>query len=172
VKVQAQLDALSLRRATSSDCDQVYHWVNDPLTRQASFESAAIPYADHVGWFTQILADPTRQLFMAELAATSPSSARVPLGVVRFAVAETAAAAVISINLAPERRGRGMGKRLLHAATSEASALGYRRVDAYIRPSNLASIRSFEAAGYQLVEESTRSGQAERLYRLQLVTAP
>jgi len=172
VKLPAQLDALSLRRAISSDCDQVYHWANDPLTRQASFESAAIPYADHVRWFTQILADPTRQLFMAELAAMSPSVARVPLGVVRFAVAETVAAAVISINLAPERRGGGMARRLLGAATSEASALGYLRIDAYIRPGNLASIRSFEAAGYELVEESTRRGRAERLYRLQLVTAP
>jgi RimJ/RimL family protein N-acetyltransferase len=75
----------------------------------------------------------------------------------RFAIEGTSA--VISVSLARDARGRGLGERLIALAGHRLFAeTGVTRIDAWIRGENAASIRAFMAAGY--IRPETRTTQA------------
>lgn len=135
-------EPITLRRATAADVDRVFAWANDPVTRAVSFASAAIPYPEHVAWFERQLGDRDRNLLIAEHHGQ-------PIAVVRLdRLVEHDEMCVVSINVAPEARGRGLGAAALAAATRHADALGFSRIRALIRPDNHASVRAFVRAGY------------------------
>lgn len=140
-----------LRRAVTADCERVFEWANDPVTRAVSFSSAAIPYVEHVAWFEQQLARSDRNLLIAELEGE-------PIAVVRLDRGDDDGTCVISINVAPDARGRGCGTAALVAATPYAASLGFARIRALIRPDNHASVRAFTAAGYTQVGTSMIAG--------------
>ncbi|MEA2142954.1 MAG: Acetyltransferase domain, partial [Solirubrobacteraceae bacterium] len=56
--------------------------------------------------------------------------------------------AEVSIALAPDLRGRGIGRVVLAMTSAAAAARGIRTIVASIRPENVASLRAFAAAGY------------------------
>ena len=137
-----------LRPATAADARLLFEWANDPTTRAQSFRTEPIAWESHVAWFERVLADPARVLWLLE------DDGR-PVASIRFeAVAETEgdADAVVSVQVAPDARGRGYGRRVVAEATALYVSATARRVVAEIRPSNTASARVFEAAGYVLVD--------------------
>jgi UDP-2,4-diacetamido-2,4,6-trideoxy-beta-L-altropyranose hydrolase len=70
-------------------------------------------------------------------------------------------AAVISLALAPEHRGRGLGRRVIELATAAAfERWDVERVLAHTRPENVASQRAFAAAGYTPAGETVHAGVA------------
>ncbi len=132
---------LTLRPASAADCRLVWEWANDPDTRTASFSSEPIPWAQHVAWFAAQLADPQHRLYIALDAAAQP------VGQIRYEI--TGDEATVSIALAPGERRRGYGSTIIRQGTQQlfASTLA-RRIHAYIKPDNLASVRAFERAGF------------------------
>lgn len=132
---------LELRDANEADGDLIYRWSNDPATRKASFSSEPIAWSDHLDWMRARLADPNAMQFIAtDLAGDL-------VGLVRFDCARDTA--VISIVVAPERRGRGWGPALIEAGCSEVtSRRPSTRVVAKIRHDNIASQRAFVAADF------------------------
>jgi RimJ/RimL family protein N-acetyltransferase len=133
---------LRLVAATHDDCDDVFRWANDPITRSASFSSDPIVYEDHCSWYKVSLRKDTRRLFIAVRENTK-------VGLIRFdAFDEGWEVAEIGINVAPEARGVGLGKTMLRAAADAAAQLGVRTIVAYVRPENEASRRAFLAVGY------------------------
>jgi sialic acid synthase SpsE/RimJ/RimL family protein N-acetyltransferase len=54
----------------------------------------------------------------------------------------------ISINLAPERRGKGLGSAALKAVSAYLLSLGIDTIYAEVRPENTASYRAFAGAGF------------------------
>lgn len=130
---------VAVREATPDDRSVIWQWVNDPVTRENSFDSSRIPWSDHVAWFDRVMDDDKRVLLIGE---TSRS-----VGVVRFDIESTHA--VVSVNLAPEARGRGLGSQLIEAATNWFTARHPVCVVAWIRPSNRPSVSAFEHAGYR-----------------------
>lgn len=145
---------LWLRLGTKDDVDRVFEWANDPVTRQVSFNTEPIAYDQHVAWFERQLTGERQNLFIIVARALDDEALPgEPLGVVRLdALQDLPTACVVSINVAPQARGRGVGGRALAAATEAAIKLGFDTIDAYIRPSNVASVRAFEKAGYKLSE--------------------
>lgn len=143
--------AVTLRAATSEDCDQVFRWANDPVTRSVSFSSDPIPYDGHVAWFTASLDREERWLFIAVYEGRD-------VGLVRFDALEEPKWVEIGINVDPEARGRGLGRAMLKAASVVAESLGVETVVAYIRHGNEASRRAFEAVGYRHVRDDTSHG--------------
>jgi len=133
---------IALRPGTKADVDQVFQWANDPVTREVSFNTAPIPREAHVAWYTRQLATDGRNLFIAE-------EDGAPVGVVRLDRTDGVRRCVISITIAPDARGRGVGTAALTAAASVAETLGFTIIEAYVRPSNQASIRAFMRAGYR-----------------------
>ena len=132
---------LELRRAILEDCRQFWEWANEPEVRQVSFASEPIPWKNHVKWFEERLADPRFKLFVAL------NEANRSVGQVRYEV--DGENAVVSISLGREFRGRGMGLELLALANRECtSGTGVRKIDAYVKPDNVASLRLFGSAGF------------------------
>jgi UDP-2,4-diacetamido-2,4,6-trideoxy-beta-L-altropyranose hydrolase len=142
---------LTCREATGADAETVWCWANDPATRQASFQSDAIPWDTHLAWYTSKLADPAGLFWIAEAKGNA-------IGQVRFACeGETA---TISVSLAPSSRGLGWGPALISRASHQL--LARRPVTtlvALIRQDNERSRRAFDLAGYHLHESTTIGGQ-------------
>jgi L-amino acid N-acyltransferase YncA len=149
---------VTLRDATPADVDLVYAWANDPATRAASFETATIEYADHVAWFGAQLERSDRHVLVAEHEAQ-------PIAIVRLdRSSDDASTCVISVNLAPEARGRGLGRRVLDAAAGRAVRLGFARIHALIRPENVASAHAFASAGFVELAPTHVGEQPARLF--------
>jgi len=133
-------DDLQLRVAEASDSQLLLDWRNDPETRRWAFESGEIERATHEAWFARRRADPDTVIWIAE------HDGR-PVGQIRLDRDGTEAE--VSVALAPEARGGGLGRRLIARAAAEArGALAVERLNARIKPANSASLRAFEAAGF------------------------
>ena len=138
------LPELRFRAVTMGDAEILWEWSNDPLTRAASFDTKPIPWDDHLAWFSEQLETPTAVILIVE-------SSENPLGVVRYNLnKEAIGEAVISINLAPEVRGRGLASLVL-SRSAEYFFTRYpdQVITAWIRPENKGSHKSFIYAQYE-----------------------
>src|SRR3990170_3077059 len=88
---------LLLRRATINDCDDIFRWRNDEVTRKNSFNSEIIPYEEHCRWLKKTLNDPSKLLFIGI------NENNEKCGVIRFDI-KNSFASEIHINVAPEKR--------------------------------------------------------------------
>ncbi len=134
--------ALTLRRATPDDCRQLWLWVNDSATRGAAFNSAEVPWPDHVAWFGARLASARTTIFIAE------TEDGTPVGQVRFDLDPTGAAEV-DVSLDPAWRGRRLAADLLRMAADMYSVDTSTALVAHVRPENVPSRRAFESAGFR-----------------------
>ena len=143
-RILETLDA-PLRPALLTDRELVFGWVNDPATRAAAFAPDPVPWATHVAWFGARLNDPHCWFFLG-------LDDDQPAACVRFdddLDPARAGETTISVMVAPDRRGRGLGQRLIRAGADHMIRVnGAEYVNAYIRPDNPASIRGFEQAGF------------------------
>lgn len=133
---------LALRAATRDDGDALLAWRNDASARAASFDTQPIAASAHHAWLADRIHSESHRIWIGLLRG-------VAVGVVRFAIdAETA---TISVVVAPEHRGGGIGTRLIAAGCARLAAeLGARSVEAWIRPGNDASEAAFRAAGFRV----------------------
>lgn len=139
--LEPQLALITLRFATREDCRPVWEWRNDPETRQLSFNSSYIPFKDHERWFlTKIDASDTR-IFVAL------DAHGVEVGYVRFSVLEDEAE--ISVAVDKTQRGKGYGTAAIKEGSDQLLATGVaKRIVAYVKQDNPASITAFQRAGY------------------------
>jgi UDP-2,4-diacetamido-2,4,6-trideoxy-beta-L-altropyranose hydrolase len=143
--------ALALRPVGEKDARLVWEWVQDPIVRAASFSSAPIPWEDHLRWFSNVLADPQRIMYMLTNAQEDL------LGQIRFDLEEHDA--TVSISLAPHARGYGYGRIALHLSTQELFATTpIKQVHAYVKCENTPSVRTFLQAGFAREEITTIQG--------------
>jgi RimJ/RimL family protein N-acetyltransferase len=131
-----------VRLAECKDASDILRWRNDPLTRAMSRNNAPIGEQAHNAWFERARRNRDRVLLVGVVLGR-------PIGMVRFDRLNCTASWEINIALAPEERGKGMGKMLLALALSrffatypEATLL------AEINQSNVVSRRLFESAGF------------------------
>ncbi len=136
------LPQLSLRPAGPEDCHLIFEWRNDAQTRRFSRNQEEISFADHQSWFTRSLANPRLLLMMAEAGGS-------PAGVLRYNLQETVA--LVSINLAPQWRGYGLGAAILRLGSDwlRSRLPDIQEIRAEILAGNEASARAFADAGYQ-----------------------
>lgn len=152
MKGRSAMALVKVRRAAEHDVRPIFEWANDPETRSVSFQQGVIPWDTHQAWFTRKLADPSCRLLVAE------DSSGTAFGMVRFDVGGDEAA--ISINLAPEHRHRGLGTAVLLAACRAWLAEGRTSVvTALVKPGNEASLRAFQRAGFERVQDVDEAGQ-------------
>jgi UDP-2,4-diacetamido-2,4,6-trideoxy-beta-L-altropyranose hydrolase len=134
---------LVARRALPTDEDQLREWANDPVTRANAFSQERIAEEAHAKWFRARLSQlDTCFIYVVE------TQDHVPVGQVRFD--RKAQDWEIDYSLAPQFRGRGVGRPLLDAAML---ALGGAGQDGFlvghVKESNIPSQRVFEALGFQ-----------------------
>ncbi|AOX03977.1 UDP-2,4-diacetamido-2,4,6-trideoxy-beta-L-altropyranose hydrolase [Moorena producens PAL-8-15-08-1] len=139
---------LRLRAVGEDDCELLWQWANDPEVRLRSFSSKPIPWDEHVQWFNLKLKSPDCQFYMAL------NTQDVPIGSIRFDIEHNEATVSICIN--SEHRGQGYGSTLINlASTAIFINSNTTKINAYIKPDNLASIRAFLKAGFKELETVT-----------------
>ncbi len=148
---------LKLRLVNEGDRRRLFDWAQDPAARAASFRSATISWEGHVRWFSERLQDRDSVIYIGENAAGEP------LGLVRFQI--KGEVAVLSVNVAPEVRGIGWGRKLIAFAThSWVREHSVRRIDAFVKLGNDASVRLFDAIGYRRAGVQHVAGQGALLF--------
>lgn len=123
----------------------IWNWRNDELTKQMSKNGEDILWEKHQEWFSLIIKDPDQHLFIAYQAGN-------PIGTARLT--RSGHSAKISINLNPDNRGKGLGKKLLE----ELSLYGFKTLQldtltAEIKKGNNASIKIFKESGFSYLKE-------------------
>jgi RimJ/RimL family protein N-acetyltransferase len=158
--LQSSTTALLVRPATEADSRTIWDWANDPATRAASFSPEPIPWERHVTWFTGKLHDPRCHLYVVT------DKDQRPLGMVRYDVEDSEA--VVSINLSPACRGRGLGPvALRQSADCLFDKAPVHNVIALIKPENQASVVAFERAGYRSQGQTVVNGCGALRFRLE-----
>jgi RimJ/RimL family protein N-acetyltransferase len=141
---------LTLRPATEADAQLLFDWRNDLVTRRNSLDTGEIVWQDHLRWLGASLSRSDRRLLIAEQGLD-------PVGTVRLDHAGDQC--TLSWTVAPSRRGRGIGKAMVHRAVAAA---GVAILFSSIKDDNIASIRIAEGCGFK--RASCSNGLA--LYRL------
>lgn len=131
---------VGLRPADQQDAALLFAWRNDPATRAASHQAAPLAWESHLSWLRSALGAPDRHLWIGELEGR-------PVGTVR---AERCGGAWrLSWTVAPEARGRGVGRALVTRAAARLTG----PLRAEVKVGNRASQRIAEAAGLALRAE-------------------
>jgi UDP-2,4-diacetamido-2,4,6-trideoxy-beta-L-altropyranose hydrolase len=142
VAARLAIGEIRLREASAQDEEKILNWRNHPAVRKFSGDGEEIARAEHARWLARVLADPDCHLLIG-------MDARGESGVLRYDIQLNTAK--ISIYLAPERHGSGVGAALLAAGERWLAA---RRpevtaISAEVQTVNRASVHLFTGAGYR-----------------------
>ncbi|MCU1447966.1 MAG: UDP-2,4-diacetamido-2,4, 6-trideoxy-beta-L-altropyranose hydrolase [Acidimicrobiales bacterium] len=148
VVTRLRADMLSLRPAGDMDVRLLWEWANDPDVRRRAFSSDPIPWEEHTAWFAARMRDPNCRIYLATWDGGDP------IGQVRFE--GDGDAAEISVSVASAARGRGWGGALVDSGVRRLFAdTRVQRVDARIKPDNMASGRAFDSAAFEFTGEES-----------------
>lgn len=135
--------SLHMRAAQQEDIQCVFDWRNHESVRRVSRTADPIVWADHQAWFERVLNSKDQRLLIAEQAGK-------PVAVVRFDI--QGEKTEISLYLAPDQQGQGLGRSLLTAAEQwlKDNQPEVQWIIAEVLAHNPASRRLFENQGFQL----------------------
>lgn len=119
----------------------MFAWRNAPEVRRFAHNPAPLNVAEHRAWFAASLTKPERHLLIC-------TQQQAAVGVVRFDRSENQA--LVSIYLAPEHLGRGLGVWVLRAAEAwlRQHQPDIRQLSADVLADNRPSHKMFLACGY------------------------
>jgi RimJ/RimL family protein N-acetyltransferase len=131
-----------LKKASLEDCDDLFAWRNDKETRRQSFNDKIISYDEHCKWFEGILKSSEIVLYVGI------DEDGKKCGAIRFDFRGSNVAEV-NLNVAPHRRGKGIGTKLI----SKGCDLIFlerkpKVIMARVKEENIASLKSFKKAGF------------------------
>ncbi len=140
---------IAARKADIGDSEDIFEWRNEELTRQMSLNSGLVEWDGHSQWFSESFENKSRLLVICE-----DAECRRKVAIVRFDVELDRA--LVSINLAPDMRGKGLAKLCLSSAIAYFQTLfaNVSIIEAQIKSVNAPSKRSFEGVGFEFVKES------------------
>ena len=149
---------LILRRVEEGDRRLLWQWANEPEVRSASFCSAPIAWDEHREWFTRKLGDEKILMFIAT------DEHGIPVGQIRFETTNNREAD-IDISITPEKRGLGLGARLIEKAVQAAfEQTDLICVHGFVKAENRASAQAFERADFRYVGATQVKGNAAMHY--------
>lgn len=134
-------EEFSIRLANKNDVKNVFELSNEQTVRQNSIHSEQIVWEDHVAWFLKRIEDKTNPFYIIE------DKNKNLIGQVRF---DTEQEPIISISIAENFRGKHLAPAIIKACSAKC---GLKTVFAYIKKSNISSVKAFEKAGYQYQQE-------------------
>ncbi len=141
---------MRLRPVTVDDAGILLAWRNDPIVRAASRSTDEVTAQEHASWLVRVIQSPHSWLFIGI------DEEDQPVGHTR--VVEDGGYAEVSIVVAPDHRGCGLGGQLL-SLTHDAYAAGGGDCElrAFVKADNESSHRLFLSAGY-VADEVTDVG--------------
>lgn len=142
---------LRIRTAGAGDAELLLAWRNDPTVRGWSRNPGTVSAAEHRRWLAGVLADPDRHLLVVETADGGEPVATLRYDLLGAEGGDRRSSWEVSINVAAEARGRGVGRVALAAgdawlAGTEPEAA---EVVAMVRTGNSGSERLFAGLGYR-----------------------
>jgi RimJ/RimL family protein N-acetyltransferase len=132
-------DALVFRASVRGDAETVNAWLRYDSEHGVDF----LDNQDWAAYFDAVTRSPHYFLRTVTLAAEI-------IGVIALEVEDKTG--YISLQIAPDRRNQGLGKRALNAFLNSIETIiptSVERVQAEIAPRNAASVRCFEACGFR-----------------------
>lgn len=139
-------DLIDFKKATEEDCLDLFNWRNDPDVRENSFNSEEISFETHKDWFLNSLNSDKRDIFIL-------FEGNEKLGVIRFDVKDDFAE--ISITVKKEKRGQGYASAALKLLSDYyLNEKPINLIIAKVKSENIASLKSFQKAGYVLKNSS------------------
>lgn len=133
-------NTLTLRKLSEADIDFTFLLANDSLTRENSYSQDPISYQIHQKWLLQKIIDKSAFYFIGQMNRISVCFVRVD---------RKDKENVIGITVNKEFRGKKLSSRFLELISSRfCKEFTDEKISAYIKKNNLASIKSFENAGY------------------------
>ena len=136
---------LEVREACPDDCERLYEWRNHETVRRHALDPAPLALETHRDWFARALTNPDRHLLVGERNGS-------PVGVIRYDVDRAAREAEVSIYLAPEEIGGGLGGRLLERGETwlREREPDVTSIRALIKPQNEASVKLFTRSHFEV----------------------
>ena len=133
---------IKIRSAKENDSRDIFEWRNDKITRQMSHSSEIIDYENHSRWYSSSLDSESRILLICE------DDSNEKIAIIRFDISESSA--VISINLNPTQRGKGLARSCLIGSIEFFSReyIGINNLIAEIKEDNIASQKTFLGIGF------------------------
>ena len=151
---------MKIREANENDTKLIFNWSNDPLVRAQSFYSNVIEFENHKNWFKEKLQNDNSLLLINIWEGNN-------IGLVRFELENNKC--TIGILIDEEFRGKGFSSLML----INSSAYYFKRftipIFAHIKKSNIASIKSFEKAGFKFFNEKLMNGFNTLVYKLEKI---
>ena len=140
---------IKVRKAELRDAEAIFEWRNDELTRKMSHSTDAIRWEGHREWFASSLDNKNRLLLLCKNEIGSRK-----IAMIRFDVISSRA--LVSINLSPQMRGKGLSKLCLSEAIKyfKNEFPQVLALDAGIKAENIASQRVFKSIGFVSVRDS------------------
>lgn len=139
--------ALVLRPADISDCELLFNWKNEPVTRQSAFNTSIISKEKHEKWFTDALNNHDIKIYILE-------SDGKPVGQTR--INRKGETGIIDYSIDVYSRGRGLGKKLISLLEEEIKRTGFTTIlKAEVKKENTPSCHVFDSLGYSECEEET-----------------
>ncbi|MEH2349515.1 MAG: UDP-2,4-diacetamido-2,4,6-trideoxy-beta-L-altropyranose hydrolase [Nostoc sp.] len=146
-----------LRLVQQDDCRLLWEWSNDPEVRAVSFSSNSILWEHHVQWFKSKLINPNCIFYIAI------NKNDAPIGQIRYDIENCET--TVSMSIDPKFRNQDYGSSLIKLASKQIfSDFDITRINAYIKPSNQASVRAFSKAGFQSMGITTLQGHQAILF--------
>lgn len=149
---------VTLRPAHPEDARRVWEWRREGGASRFYRSQTEPAYPDHWAWFNKALRSQIRRFWVIEEGA-------LPLGYVRLDLMGEDEA-LVSLCLAQDARGRGIGQIGLALIEQMSAKLGIGRLEAEIHPENLPSLRAFQKAGYVPAGENDGFGVFERIIQV------
>lgn len=133
------------REAQYSDMLLYHDWVNDPLVRLHSLNTARIPLEEHRNWFFSKLEDPNTLMLVFEVNS-------LPVAQVRFTKNE--GSWDLNYSLDEIVRGRGWAHHIVRLALEWVEdVVGSQKVTATVKKSNPASLNCLMKCGFIAADE-------------------
>jgi UDP-2,4-diacetamido-2,4,6-trideoxy-beta-L-altropyranose hydrolase len=134
--------------AVKNDSKDIFQWRNDSVTRAMSHSKEAVDWNGHSKWYEASLINENRLLVLCSLRENNEK-----IAFVRFDIENNSA--IVSINLAPQSRGKSLAKACLinsidYMYSKNASIV---IIKAEIKVINIASQKTFEGIGFMLKNE-------------------
>lgn len=149
-------ESLTIRKAEQDDVQLLYHWSNDELVRKQSFSSEKILFKTHAKWFEGKLKNENSLIYIIE-------KDKDPTSLVRFDIGEEFC--VIGVSIASDYRGKGLGSSSIIIGVNEYFKRNSLPVLASIKKDNIASIKSFQKAGFVFMKNEAVDGIESVVYQ-------
>lgn len=149
---------ISIRDISENDLNFTYLLSNDSLTRANSFNSDPISFANHEKWLESKLLDQNAFYLIGQFNGQSAAF-------IRFDISKNEN--IIGITLNKKFRGKGLSHEFLKLSVKEfKQKFPNKKITAFIKEENIASIKSFEKAGFNFIENCLINNVSSRKYTI------